>query len=107
MTWWGRVLTAPLAPHISEELWARLGRPYSVHLASWPKSDPALSRDESVELVVQVNGKVRDRIVLAPDASEAQARELAFASARVQEFTGAREPRRVIYVPGKLLNIVV
>jgi leucyl-tRNA synthetase len=101
------LLTAPLAPHITEELWARTGRPYSIHLAAWPKSDPGFARDDSAEIAVQVNGKVRDRLVISADATEAEARGLALASPRVREWAGEREPRRIIYVPGKLLNIVV
>ncbi len=101
------LLAAPLAPHITEELWERLGRPYSVHLQRWPAFDPDLARDEEVEVVLQVNGKVRDRLVLPSGASEDDARAAAFASSRVQEWLGGKEPRRVIYVPGKLLNLVV
>lgn len=101
------LLTAPLAPHIAEELWMRLGLPYSVHQASWPASDAELARDDTVEVAVQVNGKVRDHIVLTPAADEDEARALALASPRIQEFIAGRQPRRIIYVPGKLLNIVV
>ncbi len=101
------LMTAPLAPHITEELWSRIGQPYSIHLAAWPVSDPELARDETVEIAVQVNGKVRDRLVLAIDAPEQHARDLALTSPRVREWAGDAEPRRIIYVPGKLLNIVV
>jgi leucyl-tRNA synthetase len=101
------LLTAPLAPHITEELWGRTGRGYSIHLAAWPVADPALARDESVELAVQVNGKVREHLLLALDTSEAEAREMALGLPRVREWIGEGEPRRIIYVPGKLLNIVV
>ncbi len=101
------LLTAPLAPHIAEELWERRGQPYSVHLRAWPEFDEALVAEETVEIVVQVNGKVRDRLTLPAGATEAAARERALASERVQAWTEGKEPRRVIYVPGKLLNIVV
>ena len=101
------LLTAPLAPHIAEELWEEIGERYSIHLAQWPEFDPDLAREDEVELVVQVNGKVRDRLTLPASSGEAEARLAAFASPRVAEWLGGREPRRVVYVPGKLLNIVV
>jgi leucyl-tRNA synthetase len=100
-------LTAPLAPHIAEELWERQGRPYSIHTQPWPVADDELLRDAEVEIVVQVNGRVRDRLVLAPTADEQAARAAALGSPRLQQWLGGREPKRVIYVPGKLLNIVV
>ena len=101
------LLTAPLAPHVAEELWERRGKPYSVHQRDWPAFDEALVAEETVEIVVQVNGKVRDRLTLPADASEDAARERALASERVKGWVEGKEPRRVIYVPGKLLNIVV
>jgi len=101
------LLTAPLAPHIAEELWERRGRPYSIHFQSWPQYDPDLAREDQVELVVQVNGKVRERLLVAPGITEAEARTAAFASPKVVEWLRGLEPRRVVYVPGKLLNIVV
>ncbi len=101
------LLTAPLAPYVAEELWERIGGAYSVHTQQWPVFDPALAADDEIEVVVQVNGKVRDRLVLAADADELAAREAAFASPKIGDWLGGKEPRRVIYVPGKLLNIVV
>ncbi|MGI8927103.1 MAG: leucine--tRNA ligase [Tepidiformaceae bacterium] len=101
------LMMAPLAPHIAEELWERAGKRYSVHLQSWPQFDPELARDDEIEVVVQVNGRVRDRLVLPPGAGEEEARAAAMASARIREWLDGKEPRRVIYVPGKLLNIVL
>ncbi|HEU4760457.1 MAG TPA: leucine--tRNA ligase, partial [Dehalococcoidia bacterium] len=100
-------LLAPLAPHTAEELWARSGRPYSVHRQPWPEWDAGLARAEEVTLVVQVNGRVRDRIPVSADIDEARARELALASPQVQKHIDNREVARVIYVPGKLVNVVV
>ena len=99
-------LMAPLAPHITEELWARMGKPYSVHQQSWPQFDESLLQVDEVEVVVQVNGKVRSRVTLAVGASEDAAREAALADERVQEHLRGREPKRVIYVEGKLINVV-
>ena len=101
------LLLAPIAPFHAEELWERLGQPYSVHEQAWPEFDPAMTREELVEVVVQVNGKVRDRLSFAPDLAEAEARGLALGSTRVQEYLAGREPAKVIYVPGRLVNIVV
>ena len=101
------LLTAPLAPHITEELWELRGRPYSIHLQPWPKYDEELARDDEIEIAVQVNGKVRERLTLALAAGEDEAKTAAFALEKVQSSMGGKEPRKVIYVPGKLLNIVV
>ena len=101
------LLTAPLAPHITEELWERLGEGYSVHTQRWPVADAELARDDQVELVVQVNGKVRDRVSLPAGSPEAEARSAVWALPRIQEYLGGKEPRRVIYVPDKLFNIVL
>lgn len=101
------LLTAPMAPHLAEELWERLGKPYSVHLHAWPVYDEELAKDDEFELVVQVNGKVRDRVTLPSGASEAEARAAVFASVTVRQWLNGAEPRRVIYVPGKLFNIVL
>jgi leucyl-tRNA synthetase len=101
------LLMAPSTPYAAEELWERLGNPYSVHLQAWPVFDPVLTRQELVEVAVQVNGKLRDRLQLAVDAPEADAIAAARASAKVQEHLGDKEPAKVIYVPGRILNIVI
>ena len=101
------LLLAPFAPHLAEELWQRTGGEGSVHLQSWPEYDGALTVDETVELVVQVNGKVRDRIVVAADAADEQVRELALAGERVRESMNGKQVVRVVVVPKKLVNIVV
>jgi leucyl-tRNA synthetase len=101
------LLTAPVAPHIAEELWALRGRQYSVHQQSWPAYDASLAAVDEVEVAVQVNGKVRDRVMLAPGASEAEARAAALALPKVAEALGGAEPRKVIYVPGRLVNVVL
>ncbi len=99
-------LLAPVAPHISEELWSRLGKPYSIHQQPWPQADAAAAAEEEITLVVQVNGKVRDRIVLPTGTGEEEARRAALASETVQRFLAGQEPRKVIVVPGRLVNIV-
>ena len=101
------LMLAPSCPHIAEELWGRLGHEYSIHQQAWPAFDPALTVQETVELAVQVNGKVRDHIELPAGAGEAAARAAAEALPRIAEQLAGREVVRVIYVPGRLVNIVV
>ncbi len=101
------VMLAPLAPFATEELWREvLGNPTSVHLASWPSFDEALARDETVTLVVQVDGKVRDRIEVAADAGEETCRELALASDKARRALDGREIANVIVRPPRLVNLV-
>ena len=100
-------MLAPVAPHISEELWFRLGRPYSVHTQSWPAVDEAAAAEDEISLGVQVNGKLRDRITVPVNVSEADAKARALASEAVQRFLGGKAPRQVIYVPGRLVSIVI
>jgi len=101
------LMLAPSAPHIAEELWERIGQPYSVHAQRWPSFDAALAAEDEVEVPVQVNGKVRARLMLPLDAPEHVARERALASASVQAHAGGKEIARLIYVPNRLINIVV
>jgi leucyl-tRNA synthetase len=100
------LLLAPSAPHLAEELWHRLGHDQSVHVASWPKYDPALTVERQITLVVQVNGKVRDKIEAPADIGEDDAKQLALDSPRVQQQLNGATVRQVIYVPGRLVNIV-
>lgn len=100
------LLLAPATPHIAEELWAQLGKPYSIHTQSWPQADPELVKVEMVELPIQVNGKVRDRITVAADADEQTVQEAALASPQVQKWLNGRTVRKVIVVPRRLVNIV-
>jgi leucyl-tRNA synthetase len=99
-------MLAPVAPHIAEELWERLGKPYSIHTQAWPTVDEAAAAEELVTLVVQVNGKVRDRITLPVGTDDAQAKAAALASEAVQKFLEGKPPKKIIVVSGKLVNIV-
>jgi len=100
------LLLAPVAPHLAEELWERLGGPYSVHQQKWPTWSEELAADEVITLVVQVNGKVRDRLQVPADISEADAKALALASANVKRHLDGKTVQDVFYVPGRLVNIV-
>ena len=101
------LMLAPIAPHISEELWERTGHRYSVHMQSFPEWDESLAADETITLVVQVNGKVRDRIEVPAGIDEPTAHQLALASAKVQPYTEGKVVNKAIYVPGRLVNVVV
>lgn len=101
------LLMAPIAPHLSEELWERRGYSYSIHEQSWPTWDPELAKEETVTLIVQVNGKVRDRIVVPADSDDELLRETALASDKIKNWLNGKKPRKVIVVRGKLVNIVV
>jgi len=96
---------APMAPHMTAELWERR-RGGHIHEEPWPAFDADMAAAETVTMVVQVNGKVRDRIDVAADVSEDEMRAAALASDRVQEQLGGRKPKKVIVVPPKLVNVV-
>ncbi len=101
------LLLAPIAPFVTEELWRMAGNEASIHLQPFPEADPEIAREESVTMVIQVNGKVRDRLEVGADIDEATATALALASDRVQGFLDGGEPKKVIVRPPKLVNIVV
>jgi leucyl-tRNA synthetase len=101
------LMLAPICPHMAEELWARMARPYSVHLQAWPKVDEAAAAQDEITLIVQINGKLRDRITVPADISQDAAREAALASPSVQKVMDGKQPRQVIVVPGRLVNIVL
>jgi len=101
-------ILAPLAPHITEELWQSvLKHKKSIHLESWPKYDPALLIKNTVQVPVQVNGKVRGVVTLASDAKQDDAIFAARADANVAKYLDGAAVRKIIYLPGKMLNIVV
>jgi len=101
------LLLAPTAPHLTEELWQQTGHEYSIHNQAWPKWDEALAKDEEITLVVQVNGKLRERIAVPVSITEDEAKEKALESPRVKAHTEGKKIIKVIYVPGRLVNIVV
>ncbi len=101
------LVLAPFAPHIAEELWARLGHAESLAYEPWPEYDEELAREKQLELAVQVNGKVRDRIVVPAEADEEQIKEKALGSAKVVAAMAGKPPRKVIVIKARLVNIVV
>ena len=100
------LLMSPVTPFLAEEIWERVGEPFSVHQKPWPTWDPELAADETITLVVQINGRLRDRIDVPVGISEEDAKTRALDSERAQVYTDGKEVRRVIYVPGRLVNIV-
>jgi leucyl-tRNA synthetase len=101
------LLMAPIAPHVSEEMWERLGRPYSVHQQPWPQWSEELAAEDSIEIVVQVNGKVRDKVTVPAGASEEVVRAAVMASPRIQAELAGNQVRKFVYVPGRLVNLVI
>jgi leucyl-tRNA synthetase len=102
------LLLAPFAPHLAEELWERMGGTESIFRAGrWPSYDPAKAVADTVEFVVQVNGKLRARMPMARGITEADARAAALADPHVRAFTDGKEMRKVVFVPDRLLNLVV
>ena len=100
------LMVAPFAPYLSEELWRRLGGQDSAHTHPWPTYDEQIATPATATVVVQVNGRVRERLTLAADATEAQVRSAAFASPRVTPWLTDQTVQRTVFVPGRLLNIV-
>lgn len=100
------LLLAPFAPHIAEELWEHLGKPYSVHQQLFPQANPQFLVRERVSIAVQINGRTRGQIELSPDAAEEEAIEAAQQSSSIQRYLQRATIKRVIYVPSRILNIV-
>jgi leucyl-tRNA synthetase len=98
-------LIAPFAPHLAEELWHKLGHETTIHREAWPTYDPAKCVAATFELVIQVNGKVRDKIVVSADIAEEEAKKLALASEKVKQYLAGKEPQKVVYVKGRLISI--
>jgi leucyl-tRNA synthetase len=101
------LLLAPTAPHLAEELWQQTGHQYSIHNQSWPKWDEALAKDEEITLVVQVNGKLRGRLTVSASVTEDEAKKLALESQKVKPHIEGKQIAQVVYVPGRLVNLVV
>jgi leucyl-tRNA synthetase len=99
-------LLAPFAPHVTEELWSRLGHRTSLFAEAWPTPDPAALEREAIPVVVQVDGRVRTRLTVPPDLPEDGLRDRALADDKVRPWLAAREVARVVVVPGRLVNIV-
>ena len=100
------LLLGPFCPHVTEELWSRLGHPESLFRQRWPEADPAALKKTEVTVVVQVDGKVRGRLVVDVDAADDRVRQLALGDDRVRPWIGERRVEKVVVVPNRLVNIV-
>ncbi|NJC94756.1 MAG: leucine--tRNA ligase [Anaerolineales bacterium] len=101
-------MLAPVAPHIAEELWTNhLGKPYSIHQQQWPKFDEEAAKEDVIELPVQINGKVRDRITVPAEAGEEEIKAAALASETVRKYLDGKEPKKVIVAHKRLVSIVI
>ncbi|MHB9105885.1 MAG: leucine--tRNA ligase [Armatimonadota bacterium] len=100
------LLLAPFAPHLADEMWEALGREGFLYRHPWPEPDPTVTAAEEITLIVQFNGKLRDRMAVPADADAETVKALALASPRIREALASREPAKVIVVPGKLVNVV-
>ena len=101
------LLLTPYCPHAAEEIWERLGNSYSVHQQQWPKAEPDMLTLDQVAVVVSINGKKRDQLLIVPGTSREELQELALSSARIQQWLDGRVPARIVVVPDRQVNLVV
>lgn len=101
------LMLAPFAPHLAEELWERAGHKYSIHNHKFPEWDSALSAEESVTVVVQINGKLRERIEVPVSIDESDVKEMALSSPKIKPYIDGKQMKNLIYVPNRLINIVI
>ena len=101
------LLLAPIAPFLAEELWERLGQKFSIHQQQWPTFDPNIIADKIVEVPIQINGKLRDRVVISVDASEQEVIQIALAQTGIQKLLEGKQIIKTIYIPRHMLNIVI
>jgi len=101
------LLLAPTAPHLAEELWAKTEHPYSIHNQSWPEFDAKLAKEEQITLAIQINGKLRDKLLVPVSISEAEVKEAVLTRQRVKAYIDGKKIFNIIYVPQRVMNIVV
>lgn len=100
-------ILSPFAPHLCEEVWSVLGNKKTLTIESWPKYDPELTKESTITLAIQINGKVRDELSVSAEIGEEEVKKLSLSSEKVQKWLEGKEPKKVIYVKGKLVSIVV
>ena len=101
------VIVSPFAPHLGEELWSKIGKEGSIFDISWPKYDEDAIQLDEMELIVQVNGKLRNKIMVASDISQEDMKTAALEDEKIKDFIGDKNVVKVIAIPGKLVNIVI
>ncbi|HEC92420.1 MAG TPA: leucine--tRNA ligase, partial [Candidatus Atribacteria bacterium] len=100
-------ILSPFAPHLTEELWQKLGNKKSIFLKKWPKYDPKLIEEEKITLVIQINGKVRDKIEVEKGIPESKAKELALSHPKIQKWLLNKKIKKTIFIKDKLINFVI
>ena len=100
-------LLAPITPHIGHHLWIELGFEKNIIDSGWPKVDKSALKADEVNFIVQINGKIRDKFEVPIDISEGEAKLLTFSREKVKNILGSRQPKKVIFVPNRLINLVV
>ena len=100
-------LLAPFAPHITEELWERLGNRFSIHTSPWPLADPTFLTRDRMALAVQVNGRVRDHVDVDAGSTRSEIERIVLSRQTIRTWLGGGTPKRIVYVPGKLINLVL
>jgi leucyl-tRNA synthetase len=100
-------LLAPIAPHMAEELWERMGCDYSIHQQRWPRFDAAAAKEDEITIPVQINGKVRDRVTVAAETDDEAIKSAALSADNVRKFLDGKTPKQVIYVKGRMVSVVV
>ena len=101
------LLIAPFAPHLGEEVWQEMGNRSTVYRASWPVFDSAVAAEDEINIMVQINGKIRDKVQVRRDADEESVRRLIFQTARVMQFISGKEVIKTVFVPNKMFSIVI
>ncbi|HPU44385.1 MAG TPA: class I tRNA ligase family protein, partial [Dictyoglomaceae bacterium] len=101
------LLLSPFVPHITEELWNELRYDYSIHMQKWPTYNPELIKEEIVTVVIQINGRVRDRIVVSVDSTQEEVLNLALQRENVKRYLDNKELKKVVYIPGKILSLSI
>ena len=101
------IVLAPFAPYLTEELWEKIGEKFSIHEQSWPEYDKKLIKQKTITLIVQINGKVRDKILIESRISENKAKQIALSSVKVKKYLGTKKIKKVIFVQDKLINFVI
>ena len=100
-------MLAPFAPHLTEEIWHILGHKQTIYQEKWPKYDENLTQTDHIELVIQINGKVRDRLMVNTGILENEAQKFALKSEKIQKWLNNQQPKKIIFVQDKLVNIVI
>jgi len=100
-------LLSPFAPHITEELWEKLGNKRSIFLEKWPEYDKKLIQEKTLQLIIQINGKVRDKIEVEMNISEAEAKKITLSQDKVKKWLNNKKPKKIIYIPNRLINLVI